>query len=43
MGQIVQEVERAVAGRAKVVSMPHPGGSVHEPEAIVAKILEAAR
>lgn len=43
MGQMVQEVERAVAGRAKVVSIPHAGGTVHEPETILAKIMEAAR
>jgi len=43
MGQMVRELERVVAGRTKVVSAPHPGGTVHEPEAILAKILEAAR
>ena len=42
MGQMVMEIERAVCGRAKVVSMPHAGGSVHEPEAILKKIIEAA-
>lgn len=43
MGQMVQEVERAVGGKARVVSMPHAGGTVHEPDAIVKKIMEAAR
>jgi len=31
-----------VAGKAKVVSIPHAGGSVHEPEAILKQIIEAA-
>jgi 2-oxoglutarate ferredoxin oxidoreductase subunit alpha len=43
MGQMVREVERANAGRAKVVSVPHAGGSVHNPEVILKAILEAAR
>jgi len=43
MGQMVLEVERAVAGKAQVISVPHPGGTVHEPEDILQKILEAAR
>ncbi|MGB8294171.1 MAG: transketolase C-terminal domain-containing protein, partial [Polyangia bacterium] len=43
MGQMVLEIERAVAGAARVVSLPHAGGSVHEPETIVAAILEAGR
>ena len=42
MGQVVLELERVVAGRAKVISIPHAGGSVHEPEAILNKIIEAA-
>jgi 2-oxoglutarate ferredoxin oxidoreductase subunit alpha len=42
MGQMVIELERAVCGKAKVVSMPHAGGSVHEPEAILKKIIEVA-
>jgi 2-oxoglutarate ferredoxin oxidoreductase subunit alpha len=40
MGQMVLELERAVGDRAKVISLPHAGGSVHEPEAIVAQIME---
>jgi 2-oxoglutarate ferredoxin oxidoreductase subunit alpha len=43
MGQMVHEVERVAAGRCKVISVPHPGGSVHHPEEILEKILEAAR
>ena len=43
MGQMVLEVERAVAGRARVVHVPHAGGTVHEPQEILEKILEAAR
>ncbi|MEW6338110.1 MAG: 2-oxoacid:acceptor oxidoreductase subunit alpha [Acidobacteriota bacterium] len=43
MGQIVREVERVVAGRARVLSVPHPGGTVHEPDVILRKIQEAAR
>ena len=42
MGQMVIELERAASGAAKVVSIPHAGGSVHEPEAILKKIFEAA-
>jgi len=42
-GQIVLEVERVVAGRCAVVSVPHAGGSVHEPETIGQAIVEAAR
>jgi 2-oxoglutarate ferredoxin oxidoreductase subunit alpha len=41
MGQVVLELERVLAGSAKVVSIPHAGGSVHEPEAILKKIIEA--
>jgi 2-oxoglutarate ferredoxin oxidoreductase subunit alpha len=43
MGQMVLEVERAVAGKANVISVPHAGGSVHEPELILQKIMEVAR
>jgi 2-oxoglutarate ferredoxin oxidoreductase subunit alpha len=34
MGQIVREVERVVAGRTKVVSIPHAGGHLHHPDEI---------
>ena len=43
MGQVVIELERAVAAKAKVISIPHAGGSVHEPEAILKHIIEAAQ
>ncbi len=42
MGQMVQEVERAAGGRAPVHHVPHPGGTVHEPQEILDRILEAA-
>jgi 2-oxoglutarate/2-oxoacid ferredoxin oxidoreductase subunit alpha len=42
MGQVVLELERIVGGQTKVRSLPHAGGSVHEPEAILAAILEAS-
>ncbi len=43
MGQMALEVERAVAGKTKVVGITHAGGTVHEPEVIEAKIMEAVR
>ena len=43
LGQLVREVERCAAGRARVVSVPHAGGTVHQPEVILKAILEAAR
>ena len=42
-GQIVLEVERCVAGRADVISVPHSGGTVHDPSTIVDAIVRAAR
>ncbi len=42
-GQISLEVERAVAGRAPVIPVPHGGGAVHDPEVIAAAIVKAAR
>jgi 2-oxoglutarate ferredoxin oxidoreductase subunit alpha len=41
-GQMVLEVERCVAGQAKVGGLFHGGGGVHDPAAIVEAILEAA-
>ncbi|MBI4603962.1 MAG: 2-oxoacid:acceptor oxidoreductase subunit alpha [Planctomycetes bacterium] len=41
LGQMALEVERAAGGRAVVVPVPHAGGTVHEPAAILEKILEA--
>ena len=43
MGQMVRELERAVASTSRVISIPHAGGSVHEPETILAAIEEARR
>jgi 2-oxoglutarate ferredoxin oxidoreductase subunit alpha len=43
MGQIVLEVERAAGGRARTISVPHAGGSVHRPEQILEVIEEAAK
>jgi 2-oxoglutarate/2-oxoacid ferredoxin oxidoreductase subunit alpha len=43
LGQMVREVERAAAGTARVISVPHAGGTVHQPEIILKAILEAAR
>jgi 2-oxoglutarate ferredoxin oxidoreductase subunit alpha len=43
LGQMVREVERSAAGLAKVISVPHAGGTVHQPEVILKAIVEAAR
>jgi 2-oxoglutarate ferredoxin oxidoreductase subunit alpha len=43
MGQMALEVERAAAGKAKTILVPHAGGTVHEPEAILAAIREALK
>jgi 2-oxoglutarate/2-oxoacid ferredoxin oxidoreductase subunit alpha len=42
LGQMVHEVERAAAGKAKVIPVGHAGGGVHHPEAILNAIVEAA-
>jgi len=42
-GQIVREVERCVAGKAKAKLVPHMGGGVHLPETILEAIREEAR
>ena len=42
LGQMVHEVERAAAGRARVIPVSHAGGGVHKPEAILEAIMEAA-
>jgi 2-oxoglutarate ferredoxin oxidoreductase subunit alpha len=42
LGQMVKEVERLAAGKARTISVPHAGGSVHRPEDIVAAIVEGA-
>jgi 2-oxoglutarate ferredoxin oxidoreductase subunit alpha len=43
LGQMVLEAERAVAGKIPVISVPHAGGTVHDPQMILDKILEVAR
>jgi len=43
LGQMALEVERAAAGRAKVVKVSHAGGTVHDPQVILEAIVEAAR
>ena len=43
LGQMVREVERAVAGKAPVRFVGHAGGSVHRPEDILQAIMEVAR
>jgi 2-oxoglutarate ferredoxin oxidoreductase subunit alpha len=40
---MVLEVERAVAGKCKVISVNHCGGAVHDPEVILAAIKEGAK
>jgi len=42
MGQMVREVERC-AGAARVVAVPHAGGTVHDPAVIERAIREAVR
>lgn len=42
-GQIVLEVERCVAGQAKVIGVRHCGGWVHDPKTILDKIKEAIK
>jgi 2-oxoglutarate ferredoxin oxidoreductase subunit alpha len=42
-GQMVREVERCVAGKAKVRLLPHMGGGVHRPEEVLEAIREEAR
>jgi 2-oxoglutarate ferredoxin oxidoreductase subunit alpha len=43
LGQMVHEVARAAAGRAPAIPVSHAGGGVHNPEAILKAIVEAAR
>jgi 2-oxoglutarate ferredoxin oxidoreductase subunit alpha len=43
LGQVVLEVERCAAGKCGVISVPHAGGSVHDPKVIYDAIMEAAR
>jgi len=43
LGQMAGEVERAAAGKARVIPVTHAGGSVHDPAAILAAIVEGAK
>ena len=43
LGQMSREVERAAGGKAKTILVPHAGGTVHNPEDILAAIQEALR
>jgi len=43
LGQIVLEVERAAAGQAETISVPHAGGGVHDPEQILDAIMEVVQ
>jgi 2-oxoglutarate ferredoxin oxidoreductase subunit alpha len=43
LGQMVREVERSAAGKAKTFAVPHAGGGVHNPNEILNVILEAGR
>jgi 2-oxoglutarate ferredoxin oxidoreductase subunit alpha len=42
-GQIALEVERAAAGGAKTILVPHMGGAVHDPETILDAIKQALK
>ena len=39
LGQMVREVERCAVDGCGVLSVPHPGGDIHEPEAILEAIV----
>lgn len=43
MGQVVLELERCAGGQCKVISLPHPGGTVHKPADILAAIERGAQ
>jgi 2-oxoglutarate ferredoxin oxidoreductase subunit alpha len=43
LGQMVHEVARAAAGKARVIPVSHAGGSVHDPNIILNAIVEAAK
>ncbi|MFQ6099608.1 MAG: 2-oxoacid:acceptor oxidoreductase subunit alpha [Anaerolineae bacterium] len=42
MGQIVREVQRCAAGQTEVISVPHPGGGIHDPQKVLNAIRRAA-
>ena len=41
MGQIVREVQRCAAGQVEAISVPHPGGDIHDPQKVLSAIREA--
>ena len=43
LGQLVLEVERCSAGNAAAISVPHPGGGVHDPQVILDAIMGASK
>jgi 2-oxoglutarate ferredoxin oxidoreductase subunit alpha len=43
LGQVVLEVERCAGGRCRTRSVPHAGGSVHDPQSIFEAVMEVAR
>ncbi len=43
LGQISLVVERCAAGNCKVRSVPHAGGTVHDPQVVCEAVLEAVR
>jgi 2-oxoglutarate ferredoxin oxidoreductase subunit alpha len=43
LGQVVLEVERCAGGRCETISVPHAGGSVHDPNEILQAIEDAIR
>ncbi len=43
MGQVVLELERCAGGQCQVISVPHPGGTVHKPAEILEAIERGAR
>ena len=43
LGQMVLEVERCAGGKCKTISVPHAGGTVHNPDDILQAIEEAIR
>jgi 2-oxoglutarate ferredoxin oxidoreductase subunit alpha len=42
MGQIVREVQRCAAGQSEALSVPHPGGGIHDPQKVLNAIRKAA-
>jgi len=43
LGQMVYEVERLASGKARVVHVPHAGGTVHNPKDIYAAIKDSVK